>query len=198
MRIALNIALAATSLIIGAEAQAADGCGTYPQAVYDKSISAGWSDCNLKKMGEVPLWNALPSTSKQIMRFVFTEGHVSFFRSVTITEKLDGTGELTFGGGDREKRPRVYRRLALTIDQISKLNSLAMQSDAWKFEIGSWDGSEIFMHCQLLEMEQSSAAGYRYSSVNIGCNHPAQLMPLIDEVVRLAGLKAESGGRLYR
>lgn len=149
-------------------------------------------------MGEAPLWNALPNASKQIMRFAFTEGHVSFFRSVTVTEKLDGTGDLTVGGGDREKRPRIYRRLALTIDQISTLNALAKEADAWKFEIGSWDGSEIYMHCQLLEMEQSNAAGYRYSSVNIGCNHPAQLMPLVNEVVRLAGLKTENGGRLYR
>ena len=73
---------------------------------------------------------------------------------------------------------------------MSKLNALAAQSGVWEFDIGSWDGDELYMHCQLLEMERANRAGYNYSSVNIGCNHPAKLMPLVDEVVRLAELEA--------
>lgn len=35
-------------------------------------------------------------------------------------------------------------------------------------------------------MERADPAGYRFSSINIGCKRPAALMPLIDEVIRLA------------
>lgn len=171
---------------------ASDGCGIYPKAAY------GWSDCGLKNAGEQPLWKNVPKGPNRIMRFAFTEGHISFFRFITIIEQADGTGELKVGGGGRRERTRILRRASLSPAQISELNNLAEQSDAWKFEFGSWDSNEIYMHCQLLEMERADAKGYRYASVNIGCNHPNKLMPFVNEVIRLSGLKALEGGRLYQ
>jgi hypothetical protein len=194
----IQLAFAIMAFTCGSKSSAAVGCGTYPEAVYEKIISAGWSDCNLKKIGEPPLWEKLPSGQTRVSRFVFTEGHGSFFRFITISEQPDGTGQLRVGGGDRGKRARTFRRSALSSDQIARLNSLASQSSAWKFDIGSWDGDEIYMHCQLLEMEKMDAEGYRYSSVNIGCNHPTKLMPFVNEIVRLSGLKPVNDGRLFR
>jgi hypothetical protein len=198
VKVANYLTPAIAIFVAASTAGASDGCGTYPKDVFEKTISAGWSDCELKIAGEHPLWKKIPDAGTRITRFVFTEGHTSFFRFVTITEKPDGTGELKVGGGDRSERSRVFRRSRLSTDQISKLNLLAMQSGAWKFEIGSWDGDEIYMHCQLLEMERADAKGYRYSSVNIGCNHPTKLMPFVNEVVRVAGLKTLKGGQLFR
>lgn len=173
-------------------------CGTYPQAVYEQTISAGWSDCDLKDVGEQPLWQNRLTQQSQVTRFVFTEGHGSFFRYVTITEFPDGTGELKTGGSDRGRRAHAARRSRLSSQQISNLNLLGAQSGAWEFDIGSWDGDEIYLHCQFLEMEKANSGGYRYSSVNIGCNHPPKLMPLVFEVARLARLKIVNGGRLFQ
>lgn len=192
MKAAIYIAIATAGFTASSQSPASDGCGIYPKAAY------GWSDCGLMNGGELPLWNEIPDGRTRITRFVFTEGHISFFRFITITEKANGTGELKVGGGGRKERTRVFRRASLSHTQISELNDLAEQSGTWKFEFGSWDGDEIYMHCQLLEMERADAQGYRYSSVNIGCNHPNRLMPFVNEVVRLSGLKALEGGRLYQ
>lgn len=81
----------------------------YPEAVYETVIASGWSDCDLKDAGEPTLWQKIPNELKQVTRFVFTEGHGSFFRFVTITEKLDGTGEMKIGGADHDKRDHATR-----------------------------------------------------------------------------------------
>ena len=195
-RVAIYLALA-LGLMVPGKSSASANCGTYPQAVYEKAISAGWSDCDLKSMGEKPLWKKLPNGLTRITRFVFTEGHTSFFRVVTIKEKSDGTGELKVGGGNKGERADIFRRSKLSADEISRLNSLGSQSGTWGFDVGSWDGDGIYLHCQFLEMERADADGYRYSSVNIGCNHPENLMPFVNEVVRLSGLKSVNDGRLF-
>ena len=177
------------ALASAGQANAKQGCGIYPADVHE-TLDGGWSACDLKRIGEPPLWRKLAGNRKQIVRFVFTDGHGAFFRFVTITENLDGTGEVRVGGSDREKPALQTRGSTLSLQQMSKLNALAAQSGVWEFDVGSWDGDELYMHCQLLEMERANRAGYNYSSVNIGCNHPAKLMPLVDEVVRLAELEA--------
>ncbi len=53
------------------------------------------------------------------------------------------------------------------------------------------------MHCQTLDMERVNAAGYRVSVVNIGCNQPKKLTPFVDEVVRLAKMKATENRMLF-
>ena len=177
------------ALASAGQANAKQGCGIYPADVHETPYG-GWSACDLKGIGEPPLWRKFAGNRKQIVRFVFTDGHSAFFRFVTITEKFDGTGEMRVGGSDRGKPTLPTRHSTLSPQQMSKLNALAAQSGVWEFDIGSWDGDELYMHCQLLQMERANRAGYNYSSVNIGCNHPAKLMPLVDEVVRLAELEA--------
>jgi hypothetical protein len=189
-------------LACAAPSRAEDGCGTYPPAVREKALFSGWSDCDLRDLGHLPLWRDLSAEAGQVMRFVFTEGHGAFFRAITITARPNGDADLRVSGADRVRQggrtPLRHRNVHLSAETMARISALAAQAGVWDFEVGSWDGEEIYLHCQLLEMEQASATSYRYSSVNIGCNHPAKLMPLVDEVARLAGLSRVGGGKLYR
>lgn len=179
-------------------------CGMLPERVVSTNAYSGWSACRMRKAGERPLWKGLPENSKQITRFIFTHGHSLFYRVVTITENLDGTAELkvigTAGRTDARKpeRPLPIRRQKLTSTDVVALNKLGAEAGAWDFEIGSWDGDEIYMHCQLLEMERVNAQDYRFSSVNIGCNKPAKLMPLVNKIIQLGKMENTHNGMLYQ
>lgn len=179
------------------------GCGMYPEAVYSHVGGGGWSGCGVKAAGEKPIWKGLPPDTKQIMRFVFTEGHSSFFRVITVTEKFDGTSTIAVRGNEgRYNRevgdiPARSWRKKLSAEEMKTIDQLGEKSGAWDFEIGSWDGDDMYVHCQFLEIERINAAGYRYSSVNIGCNQPKKLMPLINKIARLAKLKTAYNGGLY-
>lgn len=193
--------------VIGALAVAAQGragvdrgCGIYPQNVLD--AAGGWVGCDLKQMGQKALWNAPLKQAKVLMRFVFIEGHDSYFRVVSITENADGTGLLTVNGKTKVFRSdlpneRPPSKVRLSVVQVARLEKLSAASGAWDFEVGSWDGDEIYVHCQFLEMERATPAAYRYSSVNIGCNQPSKLMPLVGEIAALARLKTDKVGRYY-
>ncbi len=187
--------------MVGGQAMATN-CGTYP----DKVIAlpyGGWSDCALKEFGEKPIWKGLAKGTAQVMRFTFTEGHGSFFRVVTITQSKDGVATLKVDGDSRSGiRRRPWQRMTvlrktLSPADMAKLDELGLQTGVWEFDLGSWDGDELYMHCQTLDIERANAAGYRYSSVNIGCNQPTKLMPLITEIAGLAGLKTGGNGMLY-
>ncbi len=187
-------------LSVSAQVRASVDCGIYPPKVGEDG--GGWSDCALKEAGQGPLWHALNDPRvTQVARFVFNEGHGSFFRYVTITENIDGTAWLQSGGSGRTVRhirgAIATKRRKLDSSEIAELKTAIFASDAFKFEIGSWDGDELYMHCQFLEMERADSEGYRYSSVNIGCNHPDRLMPLVNLIVRLGGLKSLNDGHLY-
>lgn len=195
------------SAIIGTVALAfanpihAEDCGTFPPSVEETSGGA-LSDCHLAAFGEMPLWKGLPNGATQVMRFAFTDGHGLFFRAVTIVERNDGTAELVALGTARrtsirtsERRLPAYRR-QLSPEQVARLEKLAEEAGAWEFEVGNWDGNALSIHCQTLDMERANAEGYRYSTVNISCNRPAKLMPLVDEIVSLAGLKTD-GALIY-
>lgn len=177
----------------------ADDCGIFPEAVHEQSIYGGFSDCTLAAYGEPPLWNGVPPGAVQVMRFSFTDGHFLFFRAVTITQRADGTAELVAIGSERRSGIRTpekrlpARRMQLSAEQVARLNRLAEESATWQFEVGSWDGEGLYLHCQSLDMERANAEGYRFASVNIGCNQPAKLMPLIDEIAGLAGLQRDGG-----
>ena len=204
--LARRIALAGLGcafLTIAGPARAQERCGIYPDIVYEQALYRAFSACDLKKLGEPVLWQGLPADTRQVTRFVFTEGHGAFLRVVRITEFADGTAEMRVRGmgrtGEnfRETRERG-RRIRLSADTIARIEALAAQADAWKYEVGTWDNQEngephLFLHCQLLEMERANGEGYRYSSVNISCNRPAKLMPLVDEVARLAGIEFHDG-----
>jgi hypothetical protein len=189
-------------LLFAGQAHAGSRCGAYPEKVYQLNYG-GWADCRLKRLGAPALWKGLPKKTKQVMRFAFTEGHGMFFRVVTIHQKMDGAAALVVKGSKRRdgvgvaEEPMTPRHIRLSAEEVAKIDQLGTQAGAWDFDVGTWDGDELYMHCQVLEMERANADGYRYSSVNIGCNHPEKLMPLVDEVARLAGLETAHNGKLY-
>jgi hypothetical protein len=192
------LAAGVTSVAHGAD----QGCGMYPPAVR-AMVYSGWSACKMRGVGERPLWRGLSKSRKQVIRFVFTQGHGVFFRVVSITQKTDGAAVMKVSGTRRRDTVRVndqliaVRRVQLSAAAMQQIDLLGEQSGTWEFETGTWDGDELYMHCQLLEMERADAAGYRYSSVNIGCNQPEKLMPLVREIVRLAGMRDNAGGMLF-
>lgn len=177
------------------------GDGMYPAGV------EGWSSCGMEELGEVPIWKGIPPQTSSVMRFVFTQGHGTFFRVVTISERANGTGVMKVSGaenrrhGDDDTDDAVIpvRRIRLSTAALAHIKQLAETSGTWDFGDGTWDaGDSLFMHCQMLEMERATETGYRYSSVSIGCNQPRKLMPLVDEIARLARLRVTDNGMLYR
>lgn len=189
-------------------------CGMLPPSVTSSLAYSGWSACEMRKADQKPIWNGLPPGTKQVTRFIFTQGHGLFYRAITITELEDGTNQLKVSGtrnprgraGDEQKIRSIRRKLSPDI--VSEINALADKAGAFEFEAGTWDnetgeegeeGEEvgIYLHCQLLEMERANPQGYRFSSVNIGCNQPEKLMPLVREIVRQAKMKNTHNGMLF-
>lgn len=186
-------------------------CGMLPPNVHEGALYAGWSACTIREWGEKPLWQGLPKRTNQFIRFTFTPGRSQFIRLVTIRERDNGTAVLTVSG----TRSRAHyrdpvqhirtRRVQLSAEQMDQIDKLAADTGVWEFDVGTWDQiagengdeMELFMHCQLLEMERANAEGYRFSSVNIGCNQPRKLMPLVNEIVRLARMKNTHHGMLF-
>lgn len=188
----LLLALACPDL---ASAAGQPGCGVYPSEVINQL--GGLSGCNMKKAGERPLWRGFPPSITQITRFVFTDGHSRYWIAVTVTENANGTAHMRVSGTKPRMNYRSVstrrptRRVRLSGDEVARINELGAQAGAWTFETGTWDGDDLYIHCQFLEMERATADMYRYSSVNISCNRPEKLMPLVNEVARLADLKAD-------
>ena len=75
-----------------------------------------------------------------------------------------------------------------------EIDRLAGASGTFDFDVGSWDDEEIYLHCQSLAMERANHAGYRFSSVNIGCNRPEKLAPLVAKVIDLVARNALFAG----
>jgi len=193
----LALSVASTSAIADSDEEF---CGIFPP---DMPLYGGFSGCSLERIGEPTLWQGLPTRSRQFTRLTFTEGHSSFFRTVKIDERTDGSAVMTVDGAPRRtfishSETRIARRkIKLQPADLERINRLAQEAGVFEFERGSWDGDEIFLHCQTLDMERVNSDGYRLSTVNIGCNHPEKLMPLVNEIARLAGLKTVNGGRLF-
>lgn len=176
-----------------------------PPAVGESAAYSGYSGSRMCEAGLKPLWQGVPEGAVQVMRFTFSSGHALFWRSVTITQAPDGSGRLEVVGGGFKRRDVRSRwvdlrpvRRRLSPDTLAALTALAEQSGTFDHAVGTWDRSadgeeELFLHCQTLEMERADAAGYRFSSVNLGCNRPAKLMPLVDEVIRLGGIDMVRG-----
>jgi len=180
---------------IGKVVKDQDGrCGMYPAAVYELTYSA-WADCRLRGVGEKPLWGGVTNPRyHQQARFTFNDGHMRYTKVINFVELSNGTGLIelkTVVPDDGQLDVRDRRRVKLSAQDVLRFNELARASDAWKFETGSWDGAEMYLHCEVLEMERADTSGYRYSSVNISCNRPRKLEPLLDFVTGLVGLKMD-------
>jgi len=182
-------------------ADASDRCGMYPDVIYESAYAA-YSDCRLKKVGEQPLWHGITSTGfRQKIRFAFTEGHFAYTRVINFTELANQTGIIKVYTiiATKEHKSKVIGRQRHEVSRrdIALLNTLGDQSGVWHFANGSWDDEEIYQHCQSLDMERINGEGYRFSSVQIGCNHPSKLMPFVDHLTKLAEIAPKYGGRLY-
>lgn len=202
----MDLRRAAAALMLAAACWAApaaaaeENCEILPPDVQGVAVFTGHSVSRMCEAGLKPLWQGVPEGAVQVMRFTFTSGRNLFWRSVTITARPDGGGILEVVGGGFKRRDvrspwvdirKVRRRLSP--EALAKLVALAEQSGTFDHAVGTWDRrtdgeTELFVHCQTLELERADAAGYRFSSVNIGCNRPDKLMPLVDEVIRLADI----------
>jgi len=206
----MDLRRAAAALVLAAACWAApavadNDCRMMPPAVRDSLVYLGHSESRMCAAGLKPLWRGVPDGAAQVMRLTFSSGHGFFWRSVTITALPDGSGRMVVvGGGFKGRNVRsgwvdlrpVRRRLSP--ETLAALTALAEQSGTFDHATGTWDRradgeEEIFVHCQTLGMERADAAGYRFSSVNIGCNRPEKLMPLVDEVIRLGGIAMVRG-----
>lgn len=197
-------ALALAAACWAAPAAAEDNCQMLPPSVREAGVNSGYSASWMCEAGLKPLWQGVPDGAAQVMRFTFSSGHALFWRSVTIIQLPDGSGRMEVVGGGFERRDvrspwvdlRPVRR-RLKADDIAALTALAEQSSAFDHEVGTWHADDppgtLYLHCQTLELERVDAAGYRFSSVNIGCKRPARLMPLVDEVIRLGGIAMVRG-----
>jgi hypothetical protein len=203
LRPAAALAMAAACWAAPAAAAPKD-CRILPPNVRESAVYAGFSESRMCEAGLKPLWQGLPEGAAQVMRFTFSSGHALFWRSVTIIQLPDGSGRMEVVGGGFERRDvrsswvdlRPVRQ-RLKADDIAALTALAEQSSAFDHEVGTWHADDppgtLYLHCQTLELERVDAAGYRFSSVNIGCKRPARLMPLVDEVIRLGGIAMVRG-----
>ncbi len=181
--------------------QAGPQCNLLPSEVWSSTAYAGWSQSQLCGAGQGPLWHGTPEGIARITRFTFTHGHSVFFRYAVISERDDGRAWIEFGGGDRLEsgwEERETRRRDLSAADLAQLNALAEESGTFDHSVGTWDGGELYMHCQLLEMERAEGDDYSFSSVNIGCNQPERLLPLVRHVMDLAWLEFVEGGRVIR
>lgn len=200
MRAWIALPFLAFALSAMAAESEAEFCGIFPP---DMPFYGGFSGCRLKALRQPALWQGLPKGKQQVIRLTFTDGHMFFWRSVSITRMESGAGVLTVTGTSRPTRirprmpERVRRTIKLSQADLDRIDQLAEAAGAFQFERGTWDDKEIYLHCQTLDMERVNADGYRVSVVNIGCNQPEKLMPFVDEVVRLAKMKTTDNRMLF-
>lgn len=177
------------------------GCGTYSAEVLALPY-AGYSDCILRQAREKPLWRTpLQAGVRQHIRLTFTQGHSVYTRVINFEEYADGRGIIRSKTLRRDRAQglvvssRKSRRIAPADVQI--LDRLGLSSGAWEHPTGSWDGDQLFMHCETLDMERVTSSGYRFSSVNISCNQPEKLMPLVQFIANFVDMKTYAKGRVY-
>ncbi len=187
----MSINLALMLMLSAAQAEPDErACGMFSQDVYSAGNAS--SGCELKRAGEKPLWQKqkmMTADDHQIFRLVFSSGRDGSFRFVTLGKHADGKAYMISGGLDVQYRmPRkrwLRQKNAISLAQWDEVSRLAATSGTFDHAIGTWDGDEIYMHCQSLSLEHVDLEGYRFSSVTIGCNRPEKLVPLVDKVISL-------------
>ncbi|MEO9130497.1 MAG: hypothetical protein ABI240_04750 [Sphingomonas sp.] len=174
-----------------------NSCGMYPDGV-----NTGYSGCILREAGEKPLWHR-PSRRgvRQQIRLTFTEGHLAYTKLIDFEERADGSGIIRLrtlrrksDSGSIESSRTIHH---VTSAEVATINRLGSASDTWDQPIGSWDGDELFLHCETLDMERRVLDGYSFSSVNISCNQPEKLMPFVTFITGLVGLKPYADRQMF-
>ncbi len=174
----------------------------FPPKVWSGVYYAGMGLSALEWLREKPIWHGLEDGLVRQTRFVFADGHPNKTRILHIRERVDGSGTLhVFSIDEGPRKPRrIDRRSVIKLDaaSVATINRLVAESGTFDFEVGSWDDKDdIYVHCQTLQLERMDVGGYRYSSLNIGCNQPAKLMPLVEHVMALARIKRRDPQLLY-
>lgn len=184
-----KIAIALALAVGPAYATARDNCNTYPP-----EVATGYSNCVLRDAGEKPLWLAPVQRSVlQEIRFTFTEGHLAYTKIIHVTQRANGKASIHLRTLRRERDGNMVvtadKRRRLSAEEVAMIDQFGSSSGTWEHRIGSWDGGELFMHCETLDMERATSEGYSFASVNISCNQPQRLMPFVTYVTALVGLK---------
>jgi hypothetical protein len=162
-------------------------CGMYSREVF--ATASAWSGCDLQRAGQKPLWpiEKLP-TDAEVVRF-FSSGRDRSFRYITFIKLSDGSSRIESGGLDWSSKSAAEwwpkRRRIINAQERAQLDSLLSASGTFDFPIGSWDGKEIYIHCQSLAMERVHSQVYSFSSVSIGCNRPEKLVKVVDLAAKL-------------
>jgi len=190
-------AIAALLIVCPARAHAGDRCGTYPE-----EVATGYADCILRDGGEKPLWlGGQRRGVVQEIRLTFTEGHLAYTKVIHLTQRTNGKTSIRLKTLRRARDGRVVvitgKSRRLSAQEVAMIDQLGSSSGTWEHRIGSWDGNEFFMHCETLDMERVTSDGYSFSSVNISCNQPQRLMPFVNFVAGLVGLKPYANGRMF-
>lgn len=175
---------------------AEDKCGIYPDEV------SGISDCILRDAGDKPLWRgSLPRGTNQMIRFTFTEGHSLYTKVIDLTQWAGGKAAMRLRTFRRERNGQIVltkqRRLAISATDMETIDKLGSSSGTWEHRIGSWDGDDIYVHCETLDMERATQTAYSYATVSISCNQPTKLMPFVSFVTGLIGLKPYADRQMF-
>ncbi|MEP6868857.1 MAG: hypothetical protein ABJA20_10105 [Novosphingobium sp.] len=185
-------------LLIAAPVGAKTGnrCGTYPEGV------DAFSDCILREAGEKALWRgSLPRGVIQVIRFTFTEGHLAYTKVIDLTERANGKATIRLQTFRRERDGHrslmEQRNHRLSTEELTTIDLLGSSSGTWEHRIGSWDGDEIFMHCETLDMERATRTTYSFASVSISCNQPKKLMPLVHFITGLVSLRPYADRQMF-
>ena len=190
------LSFAALLIAVPVCAEADRGCGTYPEEV------DALSDCLLREVGDKPLWRgALPNGVVKVFRFTFAEGYLAYTKVIDVTERANGKANIRLRTFRRERygpRSLVEQKShRLSATELATIEQLGSSSGTWGERIGSWDGNEIYVHCETLDMERATRFTYSFASVNISCNQPKKLMPLVEYITGLVGLKPYADRQIF-
>lgn len=170
---------------------------------YPEGVPTDHSHCDLRRVGEKPLWPALvrPNVFQQI-RFCFSEGHSAYTKLIDFVEHSGGAAAIRLRTARYDAKTGLtvssQKSRRLTLTEVSTLNQLSLLSGAWKYRTGSWDGpDDFFIHCETLDMERATPSTYSFSSVAISCNQPEKLMPFVTYLTGLVELKPYADRQMF-
>jgi hypothetical protein len=160
-------------------------------------VIADWASPILAHMDERPIWQG-GASGEITYRFFFMgnscrvtsirlwKSEISTRYVVKMLNRCEESAQFEVVGDGR-----IWKQ-----DQV-ELQSLMDASDMWRFRAGNWnDPEEVYLDCTTLLMERAAASEYNFSRVEISCNQPRKLMPLVNKIVALVGLSPGDVGYL--